>query len=147
MNDCVYCTLPEIKARTVKRNGLARAFLTNIPVTPGHMLVCPVRHVQKFEELTDDEKKAIFDLMAEIKMALREVFGAEGFNHAWNEEKLAGQSIPHFHLHVVPRKQGDEGITEYEPRKFLYRPGSREATPEAELQAIARQISEKLADR
>jgi len=147
MDDCIYCTSPEIKARTIKRNELAWAFLTNIPITPGHTLVCPVRHIQKFEELTDEEKKAIFILAAEIKVALREVFSAEGFNHAWNEEKIAGQSIPHFHLHIVPRKQGDEGITEYEPRKFLYRPGSRETTPEAELQAITKQIIQEIRDK
>ncbi|HVO28509.1 MAG TPA: HIT family protein [Candidatus Paceibacterota bacterium] len=144
MVDCVYCTLPEIKARMIKSNGLAWAFLTNIPITPGHTLVAPVRHVQKFKELTDDEKAAIFKLMEEVKGALGELFGAEGFHHAWNEERIAGQSIPHFHLHIVPRKQGDEGITEYEPRKFLYRPGSRETTPEAELQDISKQITAKL---
>jgi histidine triad (HIT) family protein len=144
MIDCVYCTLSDIKARTIKRNGLAWAFLTNIPITPGHTLVVPIRHVQKFEELTAEEKVAIFELMIEIKAALKDLFGAEGFHHAWNEENIAGQSIPHFHLHIVPRKQGDEGITEYEPRKFLYRPGSRETTPETELQAISKQISEKL---
>jgi histidine triad (HIT) family protein len=144
MIDCIYCTSPEIKARTIKSNEFAWAFLTNIPITPGHTLISPLRHVQKFEELTDDEKKAIFELTAEIKGVLREVFGAEGFNHAWNEEKIAGQSIPHFHLHIVPRKTGDEGITEYEPRKFLYRPGSRETTHEAELQDITKQIKGKI---
>ena len=142
--DCIYCTLPEIKARTLKRNDLAWAFLTNIPITPGHTLVAPVRHVQMFEELTPDERTAIFTLAAEVKEALRKMVGAEGFNHAWNEGAVAGQSIPHFHLHVVPRKAGDEGITEYEPREFLYRPGSREATPEAELQAVTKEIMEKI---
>lgn len=53
---------------------------------------------------------------------------------------MAGQTVPHFHLHIVPRKQGDAGILEYEPRKFLYRPGSREEGPEAELQSVAAQI-------
>jgi histidine triad (HIT) family protein len=144
MPDCIYCTLPEIKARTLKRNELAWAFLTNIPITPGHTLVAPVRHVQKFEELTSEERAAIFALATEVKEALRATFGAEGFNHAWNEGSVAGQSIPHFHLHIIPRKVGDEGITEYEPRKFIYRPGSREATPEAELQAISKEISAKL---
>jgi diadenosine tetraphosphate (Ap4A) HIT family hydrolase len=144
MTDCAYCTLPEIKERTIKRNELAWAFLTNIPITPGHTIVAPVRHVEKFEELTDAERTAIFALTAEMKEVLRSVFGAEGFNHAWNEGALAGQSIPHFHLHIIPRKTGDEGITEYEPRKFIYRPGSREATPEAELQAVAREIIEKM---
>lgn len=65
---------------------------------------------------------------------------AEGFNFAWNEGKDYGQSVPHFHLHVVPRSPGDEGITEYEPRKFLYRPGSREDSPETELAAVAAEI-------
>ena len=140
MNDCIYCTLPELKSRTLKRNDLAWAFLTNIPITPGHTLVVPVRHVKKMEELTPEEHAAIFALAAEVKHALRTTFGAEGFNHAWNEEPVAGQTIPHFHLHIIRRKTGDEGITEYEPRKFIYRPGSREATPEAELQAITEQI-------
>ena len=144
MTDCVFCSLPEIQARTIARDDLAWAFLTNIPITPGHILICPVRHVKNFEELTSQEKNAIFDLTIKIKKVLKELFSAEGFHHAWNEEKVAGQSVPHFHLHVIPRKRGDEGITEYDPRKFLYRPGSREVSPEAELQSIAKQIKEKL---
>jgi diadenosine tetraphosphate (Ap4A) HIT family hydrolase len=144
MTTCVFCTLPEIKYHTIKRNELAWAFLTNIPITPGHSLVIPVRHVETFEELTDAERVAIFDLVAEVKEALRKTFGAEGFNHAWNEGAAAGQAVSHFHLHIVPRTQGDAGITEYEPRKFLYRPRSREVTPEAELQAVAKEIKRSL---
>ena len=142
--DCVFCTLPEIKERTISRDDFAWAFLTNIPITTGHTLVCPVRHVQKFEELTAEERIAIFNLAARTKTALRELFGAEGFNVAWNEGETAGQAVPHFHLHVVPRKPGDEGITEYEPRKFLYRPGSREKTPESELSMISEEMRKKL---
>ena len=144
MTDCAYCMLPEIKERTIIRTDLAWAFPTNIPITPGHVLVCPVRHAATFEDLTPQERTEIFALATRIKQSLKELFGAEGFHHAWNEAKVAGQSVPHFHLHIVPRKQGDEGITEYEPRVFLYRPGSREATPEAELQAVAVTIRENL---
>jgi histidine triad (HIT) family protein len=145
MNDCVFCTSPDISnIRSIVRNYLVQAFPTNIPITPGHTIICPVRHVEKFEELTADERTAIFELTLKIKKALKTSFGAEGFHFAWNEGKVAGQSVPHFHLHVVPRRQGDEGITEYEPRKFLYRPGSRETTPEAELKGIAAQIKEAL---
>jgi len=145
MIDCAYCNLPEIKERAIFRGELAWVFPTNIPIVPGHVLVCPVRHVEKFEELTSEEKNAIFALAENTKIVLRELLGAEGFHHAWNEGKIAGQSVPHFHLHLVPRKEGDAGIVDYEPRKFLYRPGSRDATPEAELKSIASEISEKLA--
>lgn len=94
------------------------------------------------EELTDKEISDIFALTTLVKAALRKTFKAEGFNFAWNEGKDYGQSVPHFHLHVVPRSPGDEGITEYEPRKFLYRPGSREDSPETELAAVAAEISQ-----
>ena len=78
-----------------------------------------------------------------MKTVLKNLFDAEGFHHVWNEGAVAGQSIPHLHLHIVPRKNGDVGITEYEPRKFLYRPGSRESTPEDELRVVAEQIKDK----
>lgn len=133
---CVYCELPEIKSREIVHNKLAWAFPTNIPIVPGHVLICPIRCVKTFEELTAEEKSAIFDLQTKLKKALAKLFDAEGFHEAWNEGRVAGQSVPHFHLHLIPRKTGDEGITEYEPRKFLYRPGSREETPEAELKEI-----------
>ena len=137
---CVYCELPEIKDLRVVENDLAWAFPTNIPITPGHMLVIPKRCVVKYDDITPEEKLAIEDLRAKIVKAIRKAFGAEGFNYAWNEGEVAGQAVPHFHLHIVPRKTGDTGIYEYDPRKFLYRPGSREKTPEAELDIIAQQI-------
>jgi len=141
---CVYCEKPEIKERTIIQNDLAWAFPTNIPIVPGHILIAPIRCVAKFEDLTTEEQSAIFELLGKLKKALTKLFGAEGFNFAWNEGVLAGQSVPHFHLHVLPRKEGDTGIIKYEPREFLYRPGSREASPEEELAVITKMIQEQI---
>ena|SRR5665213_477070 len=143
--NCAYCDFPEIKVREITRNKLAWVVPTNIPIVPGHVLILPIRHVANFSDLTSQELEAIFDLRKRLIPVMKNLFGAEGFNYAWNEEKIAGQSVPHFHLHMLPRKAGDTGITEYEPRIFLYRPGERETTPEIELQSIARLIREKLA--
>jgi len=98
----------------------------------------------KFEDLSQDERSAIEELRQSICNSLKKSFGATGFNFAWNEGKDAGQAVPHFHLHIVPRKEGDAGITEYEPRKFLYRPGMRETSPEEELAEVARIIANNL---
>lgn len=136
----IFTSHPEIKARTIAESETAWAFLTNIPITPGHSLVSPKRVVETVEELTEEELLDIFKLVALVKNALRKTFGAKGFNHAWNEGAEFGQSVPHFHLHIVPRTPGDEGISEYEPRKFLYRPGSREKSPEEELKSVAATI-------
>lgn len=141
---CAFCTIPEIKARTIIENKSAWAFPTNIPIVPGHLLISPKRCVARFEDMTKEEQSAVFSLQSKLKTALTKTFGAEGFNMAWNEGEFAGQSVPHFHLHLLPRKPGDTGIIRYEPRKFLYRPGSREATPEKELQEVVKIIKKNI---
>lgn len=142
--NCPYCTSPEIQKRKIVENDLAFSFLGNMPIVPGHTLVVPKRHVAKYEDLTGEEMRAIEDLRVKILRALTKTFSAVGFNFAWNDEKIAGQSVPHFHLHIIPRKEGDTGIYEYEPREFLYRPGERKESPETELEEISKLISKNL---
>jgi diadenosine tetraphosphate (Ap4A) HIT family hydrolase len=133
---CTFCNLPEIKHREVTRNDLAMAFPTNIPITPFHMLIAPIRCAKTLGNLTTEERLAILALADDIMKALRKMYAAEGFNCVWNQETLAGQSVPHFHLHVIPRKAGDTGLLGYDPRSMLYRTGDREPTSEPELHKI-----------
>lgn len=121
-------------------NDLAWAFPTNIPITPGHTLISPKRCVKKLGDLTKEERLSILNLADKIMAALKKVYKAEGFNCAWNQEKLAGQSVPHFHLHIIARKEGDTGLLGYDPRSMLYRTGDREPTPATELLKIRDRI-------
>lgn len=149
MNDvssCVFCSKPEIKERLIIENEYAWAFPTNIPITEGHTLVSPKRCVSRMEELTNEERLAIFDLGEKMMTALKKAYGAEGFNCAWNQEKLAGQSVPHFHLHIIPRKEGDTGLLGYDPRSMLYRTGERDPLPESELQKMQKLVREVIND-
>lgn len=141
---CIFCERPEIRNRITIKTENAFAFPTNMPIVPGHMLICPNRCVAKISDMKQEEILGVLELTERLKPALRESLGATGFNIAWNEGEIAGQSVPHLHMHLLPRKQGDEGITEYEPRKFLYRPGSREPTPEAELLAVSQLVRKAL---
>lgn len=136
----VFTELPEIKDRTYVENELAFVCLGYMPITPGHSLVIPKREVATFEGLTGDELLAIRELTIRAMHILEEKVGAKGFNCAWNQGAEYGQSEPHFHLHIVPRTPGDSGITSYEPREFLYRPGVRQTTPEAELADFAARL-------
>lgn len=129
---------PSIPDRMIAENKLALAFLNKMPIVPGHILICPKRVVAKSEELTTEEWRDIIQLKELICSLLKDQLQAEGFNFAWNEGELAGQSVPHFHLHILPRKEGDTGITQYEPRAFLYRPGTRSISPEEELASLAK---------
>lgn len=142
---CSFCTNITDEEREIVRNELAWAFPTNIPIVPGHTLVCPVRCVAKFDDLTKKEKAAIFDLAEKVKKSLGKAFDAEGFNYAWNENEAGGQAVPHFHLHILPRKKGDTGIYEYEPRNFLYRTqGERAKSSREELKRVAELIRKNM---
>src|ERR1700733_12558568 len=135
---CSFCTSEENKKREIIRTQLVWAFPTNKPIVPGHTLICPIRCVATFEELTQQERDELFKAMSAIKASLKRGFGAKGFNHAWNENKVGGQSVPHFHLHILPRTEQDELRYGYEPRQFLYRPSAdRKVPPQQELQEVA----------
>lgn len=135
---------PRIKERIIVRNDLAFSFLTHMPIVLGHSLICPIRVVESCEELTFEEWQAILELRHQVCHALKKTFEAEGFNFAWNMGENAGQTVPHFHLHVVLRKSGDSGILQYESRVFLYRPGSRAVSPAEELKKTAEFIRSHL---
>lgn len=134
----------KIRSRLIAENEHAFAFPSNMPIVPGHTLVVPKRKVSNMDELNSTEMNAIFQLQKKLKDAMIKAFCAEGFNFAWNEGMLAGQSVDHLHLHVLPRKKGDSGIMQYEPRKFLYRPGTRRIIPENELTDVAGLIRDNL---
>ncbi len=129
---------PTVAHRLIAENKLAFSFLGKMPIVPGHALVCPKRMVAKSKDLTPEEWQDILDLKDLICLKLNGVFQVDGFNFAWNEGELAGQSVAHFHLHILPRKEGDAGIVQYEPRVFLYRPGTRASSPQEELASLAR---------
>jgi len=141
---CAFCELPEIKERQVAESECAWAFLGNMPITPGHTLVCPKRCLPRYEDLSLEEKEEVELLRQKVCTALRKAVGAEGFNFAWNDGEGCGQSEPHYHLHIIPRTKNDAGIYEYEPRQFLYRPGTRATTPEQELQDVAKLVRAEL---
>jgi diadenosine tetraphosphate (Ap4A) HIT family hydrolase len=134
---CPFCEIEKEKSRIIFKDDVVMAFPTIIPITPGHILVCPARHVSKIDELSDAELIEIRKIILKLKESLEKSFDTEGFNIAWNEGKMAGQAVDHLHIHIVPRKMGDKGIYEYDPRKFLYRPGSRKESPAEELEEIA----------
>ena len=138
--NCDFCDIKSLEPRLIYKDDFVLAFPSNIPIVPGHIVVCPARHMSKIDEISDEELLAVKNFIVRLKNNLKNTLNAEGFNVAWNEGSMAGQSVSHLHIHVVPRKIGDSGIYEYEPTKFLYRPGSRAESPTVELAEIAELI-------
>jgi histidine triad (HIT) family protein len=109
VGECVFCgivagTLPAWK---VAENDRAVAFLTLGPLAEGHSLVVPRRHVTVLEELGADDLPALWTLVQEVSRRLRAAGFASGTNLVVASGRAAEQEVPHFHVHVVPRKEGD----------------------------------------
>lgn len=106
MDECSFCRA-ESERSIIASSALSLAFFDGFPVSPGHTLIIPKRHVASFFDLTQDERKDLFDMADEVKRILDERFHPDGYNIGVNIGEAAGQSIFHVHLHLIPRYSGD----------------------------------------
>ena len=102
---CPFCN-PQ-KDEIVLANDLCYARYDRYPVSPGHLLLIPFRHVAGLFDATDDEQAALLALVREAKALLDERFRPDGYNVGVNVGKTAGQTVMHLHVHVIPRYAGD----------------------------------------
>ena len=77
------------------------------PLLPGHILICPVRSVPRLSQLDATETADLFNTVKTVSRTLQRVYDASSFNVAVQDGVDAGQSVPHVHVHVIPRQQGD----------------------------------------
>lgn len=103
---CPFCTLPP--ERVLLRNSSAIAFRDAYPVSPGHMLVVPVRHLSSLFDATPRERVAMFSLLDAAKQQLQAEFSPAGYNIGVNDGAAAGQTVGHVHIHLIPRYAGDQ---------------------------------------
>ena len=102
---CPFCTArPEA---ILYGDKLIRILIDSYPANRGHLLVVPRRHVESWEELNGEEKWALIKGMELAMEKLRAVLEPDGFNVGMNLGRAAGQTVPHIHLHVIPRWKGD----------------------------------------
>ena len=105
MKPCPFCTLPE--SRVIDRTPLGLVIRDGFPISPGHTLIIPMRHVGSFFELEAAERSELLDLLDRSKVGLDREFSPQGYNIGINDGPSAGQTVPHLHIHLIPRYRGD----------------------------------------
>jgi diadenosine tetraphosphate (Ap4A) HIT family hydrolase len=88
-------------------NNSVFALYDSFPITPGHSLIIPKRHISSFFEATKEEQTALLDLLAEMRELLIHEKNPNGFNIGINDGAAAGQTVMHLHIHLIPRYEGD----------------------------------------
>ncbi|MFC1678691.1 HIT family protein [Elusimicrobiota bacterium] len=124
MKTCPFCQ--KLASKDLLRETLLAAALVDAyPISPGHMLVVPKRHVDDFFDLSNEERLSIWELVETIRKQIQADKSPDGFNIGINAGAAAGQTVPHAHVHIIPRFEGDRedprgGIRWILPEKAKY---------------------------
>jgi diadenosine tetraphosphate (Ap4A) HIT family hydrolase len=104
-SDCPFCCLAA--GRVWREDESTVAFKDGYPVTEGHTLVIPRRHVVSIFDCSPEEQAALWKMVKAVQRTLIEEFQPDGFNIGVNDGEAAGQTVLHAHVHVIPRRNGD----------------------------------------
>lgn len=112
MSDCLFCKIinGEIPSAKVYEDEHVYAFMDISQVTRGHTLVIPKVHRENVFELTPDEAAKLFEAVPKLANAIKSSFNPEGLNIVNNNGKIAGQTVFHYHLHLIPRYGSSDGF-------------------------------------
>lgn len=105
MKNCPFCTLSD--TRIIQRNNNGLCIRDGFPISPGHTLIIPRRHVGSYFELTSVERSDLLELLDRAKEQLTKEYQPDGWNIGINDGPAAGQTVPHLHIHLIPRYTGD----------------------------------------
>ena len=114
MDNCIFCKIAngEIPAATLYEDENFRVILDLGPASKGHALILPKSHAANIYELSDEMAAKAMVLAKKMATAMTEALKCDGFNIVQNNGEAAGQTVFHFHMHLIPRYKGDNvGIT------------------------------------
>jgi histidine triad (HIT) family protein len=112
MDDCIFCRIVsgETPSKKVYEDARSMAFLDINPRNPGHTLVVPKRHVQDIFSIPEDDVAELMKTVKKVAAGVMKATGAKGMSIAQSNGQLAGQVVPHMHVHVIPRTEKEKGI-------------------------------------
>ena len=138
VDDCVFCKIirGEIPCCKIHEDDLLLSFLDLSPFNYGHALIIPKAHHHSITTLPAEYAHAMIDLAPKVAVAQMRELGNEAFNLLMNNGSIAGQSVPHVHLHVIPRTVNDDP---------LFNPFKKQYESMAKMAELAQAIAGRLA--
>lgn len=134
--DCVFCKIAagEIPSATVYEDNDFKAILDISPAAKGHVIIIPKNHGDDIFQLSNEEASKVFVLAANIGKALKDVLKCDGLNILQNNGEAAGQTVFHFHMHLIPRFKKDNVTITWSSMKYL----------DGEMDVLVKAIKERI---
>ena len=133
-NNCIFCKIAngEIPSKTLYEDEEFRVILDLAPATKGHALILPKSHFKNLYVLPDETAAKVMKLAKRMATTMTEKLGCDGFNLVQNNNEVAGQTVFHFHMHLIPRYENDNQKIAWYPTEMT----------QDELEAVKNQITE-----
>ena len=133
--NCIFCKLAngDIPTATVYEDEYLRAIMDAAPANKGHIIILPKSHAANIYELEDEYVSRAFVLAKKLAVALKKLTGCDGVNILQNNCEAAGQTVFHFHVHVIPRFKNDDCTIVWKPTSYEDGEASEVAKKIAEL--------------
>ena len=133
-NNCIFCKIAngEIPSKTLYEDEEFRVIHDLAPATKGHALILPKSHYKNLYELPDETAAKVMKLAKKMATTMTEKLGCDGFNIVQNNNEVAGQTVFHFHMHLIPRYENDNQRISWNPTEMT----------QDELEAVKKQITE-----
>ena len=118
--NCIFCKIAngEIPSRTLYEDDDFRVIMDLAPATKGHSLILPKDHYKNVYEIADDTAAKVLPLAKKMATLMTEKLGADGFNIVQNNNEVAGQTVFHFHVHLIPRYNNDNQSLVMKPQEM-----------------------------
>ena len=116
-SNCIFCKIAngEIPSKTIEENDMFRVVLDVGPATKGHALILPKDHYANLYELPEEVAAEALKLAKKVALKMKERLHCDGVNLVQNNEEAAGQTVLHFHMHVIPRFKEDGQVIGWKP--------------------------------
>ena len=119
-NNCIFCKIAngEIPSRTIEENDMFRVVLDVSPATKGHALILPKEHSRNLYDLPQETAAEVVKMAQKVALKMKDRLHCDGVNLVQNNEEAAGQTVFHFHMHVIPRFEKDGQVIGWKPEEY-----------------------------
>ncbi len=116
-DNCIFCKIikGDIPSYTIHEDDEFKVILDVGPVAKGHALILPKNHYENFYEIPEDVAVNAFKLAKKLMVKITDALGCDGFNILQNNKEAADQTVPHYHMHLIPRYKDGQKLFAYTP--------------------------------
>lgn len=139
---CAFCDESIVNRQKIYESLLIEVLYTHKPITEGHCLIIPKRHIEQFDKLSEEEMIEIYQAIKKVNLAVSKTFHTSAYLLAQKNGKEVGQTVPHVHFHYIPKKKGNTSSLKFVGEAILA--NLKSPIAQAEMQSTVEKLKKAM---